>query len=370
MTAARMVLSKAGLARRLAPVLARRAVPLLVIRLREVERVAWLQGRTSARRLERQACSVLARVVREQMRTSDLLAHDRNSEIFSIALRARSDDEIVLPADCRGALERTTAAFARALPIAVETGWTLVGSGAGGLESAPVSALERGVHERQRFDFFSTIAHEMRAPISAIRGYLQTLLDESPEPATSRRFLEIARNETLRLSRMVDGMFSVSLLDLEFSAAPSQRARITGTHPQDALDAALAALAPRARDRGAIVQHARMPVCTVAIAFDHLVQIFVNVVGNALEHAGECRHVTIWGAKRTRGVEIGVDDDGPGIPLAERESIFTLGYRARSAGTGLGLAVVRRLVERGGGNAFATESPLGGARIVIRIPTG
>jgi len=169
---------------------------------------------------------------------------------------------------------------------------------------------------------------------------------------------------------MVDGMFSVSLLDLEFDAVPSQRARSTGAQPQDALEAALAALAPRARDRDATIQHARLPACTVAITFDHLVQIFVNVIGNALEHAGESRHVTIWGAKRVRGVEIGVDDDGPGIPLAERETIFTLGYRARSAGSGLGLAVVRRLLERVGGSAFATESPLGGARIVIRIPTG
>ena len=113
-----------------------------------------------------------------------------------------------------------------------------------------------------------------------------------------------------------------------------------------------------------------MPACSVAIAFDHLVQIFINVIGNALEHAGEHRHVTIWGARREREIEIGVDDDGPGIPLDERESIFTFGYRARSAGAGLGLAVVRRLLERVGGNACATESPLGGARIVIRIPTG
>ena len=80
--------------------------------------------------------------------------------------------------------------------------------------------------------------------------------------------------------------------------------------------------------------------------------------------------MTIWGARLANDVEIGVDDDGPGIPADERESVFTFGYRARSAGTGLGLAVVRRLLEHVGGSACATESPLGGARIVIRIPTG
>ncbi|MGA3037701.1 MAG: HAMP domain-containing sensor histidine kinase [Vulcanimicrobiaceae bacterium] len=368
MTPERRILTKASFARCLAPVLARRHVPLLVIRLREVERVAWLQGRASARRLEKRACAVLADVAHQRLRTSDLLVHDRNSEIFSIALRGRTDEESVSPEDCRGALERTTAAFARALPVAVETGWTLLSRGDTSLEVATASALERGAHERQRYDFFSTVAHEMRTPLSAIRGYLQTVLDEPLEPA-SRRFLEIARNETLRLGRMVDGMFAVSLLDLDFGAAlpasPERR-----TLPQDALDAALAALVPRVRERSGNVRHARMPACAVAIAFDHLVQIFINVIGNAIEHAGEHRHVTIWGARRAREIEIGVDDDGPGIPLDERDSIFTFGYRARSAGAGLGLAVVRRLLERVGGNACATESPLGGARIVIRIPTG
>jgi len=368
-TPARRILSKAGFARCLAPVLARRHVPLLVIRLREVERVAWLQGRTHARRLEKQACAVLADVAHQRLRTSDLLVHERNSEIFSIALRGRSDDEIVSPESCRGALERTTAAFARALPVAVETGWTLLSGRAPSLDAATASALERGAHERQRYDFFSTVAHEMRTPLTAIRGYLQTVLEEPLAPSVSKRFLEIARNETLRLGRMVDGMFAVSLLDLEYETAPPPSPE-RGTLAQEALDAALAALAPRLRERGGNVQHARMPACTVAIAFDHLVQIFVNVIGNALEHAGEHMHVTIWAARRARDIEIGVDDDGPGIPLDERESIFTFGYRARSAGAGLGLAVVRRLLEHVGGNVCATESPLGGARIVIRIPTG
>jgi len=365
----RRILTKAGFARCLAPVLARRHVPLLVIRLREVERVAWLQGRASARRLERRACAVLADVAHQRLRTSDVLVHERNSQIFSIALRGRSDQENVKPEDCRAALERTTAAFARVLPVAVETGWTLLSPSDSSLDAAAASALERGAHERQRFDFFSAVAHEMRTPLGAIRGYLQTILDEPLDASSSRRFLEIARNETLRLGRMVEGMFAVSLLDLEYGAAPPP-SPAHGTLAQDALDAALAALAPRARERKSDIRHARMPTCPVAIAFDHLVQIFVNVIGNALEHAGEHRHVTIWCAKRRSEIEIGVDDDGPGIPQSERESIFTFGYRARSAGTGLGLAVVRRLLERVGGDACATESPLGGARIVIHIPTG
>lgn len=360
----RAVLTEAGLAGRIARVAGSRDVPLLVIRICELERVAWREGRAAARRLERRARDVLAGVASARLRVGDLLAHDRNSAIFSIALTARGNEGPPLPQDCRATLGRATEAFSRILPLELESGWTLVGDASrASLSVAWRSALERGARERQRFDFFSTVAHEMRTPLTAIRGYLQTLLDEPPETANARRFLEIARDETLRLARLVDGMFAVSLLDLGY--APAAHCGASLTLPQAAVDAALGALGPRIRRRAARIQTHRLPELPVAIGFDHLVQIFANVIGNALEHGGTQPRIAIAGMLRDRYVEIAVDDDGAGIPQDEREAIFTLGYRLRSAGTGLGLAVVRQLLERVGGSVHATDSPLGGARIVI-----
>ena len=69
-----------------------------------------------------------------------------------------------------------------------------------------------------------------------------------------------------------------------------------------------------------------------------------------------------------------VDDDGPGIPASERERVFDRFHRAdpartrRAGGTGLGLAIVRAIVDAHGGRVWATESPLGGARVVIELP--
>ena len=153
------LLTANALAVRLASLVRRRHVPLLVLRVAELERIAWREGRVSARRLERRAREAFARIVSERMRAADLPAHDRNSECFSIALTAtaRRGEGTALPDDCRAALARATSAFRALLPVPLETGWTLVTSVASsspGLESIVQTALQRGTHERQRFDFF------------------------------------------------------------------------------------------------------------------------------------------------------------------------------------------------------------------------
>ena len=175
----------------------------------------------------------------------------------------------------------------------------------------------------------------MRTPLTAIRGYLETLLDESVDAEIMRRYLEIARSETLRLGRLVDGMFEVSLLDVDahHPASPPGSER---TRPGDALETALAALAPRIRQREVRIEQSALPRACVAMPFDHLVQMFVNVIANALDHGREEGRIAITGAKGARIVEIRFDDDGPGVPVEEREAIFTFRYRARSAGAGLG----------------------------------
>jgi signal transduction histidine kinase len=340
---------------------------LLVVRLTELERVAWRDGRASARRLERRARELFLSNVAARMRRADLLAHDAHSEFFAIALAARRRGRgTPLPADCRSALARAEESL-QALSAATETGWTLMNATRDFAANLRV-ALRRGESERQRLDFFSPIAHEMRTPLTAIRGYLETVLDESLDASTTRRFLETARGEALRLGRLIDGMFAVSLLDLEYGAPKRERDE---TLPQTAVDRAIAALMPRVRERRANIECAVLPAVPVAATFDHLVQVFVNVIGNAVEHGKERGRVVIAGVQHGRALEITVDDDGPGIALGERDAVFDFGYRspaaAASTGSGLGLAVVRRLLERTCGTIAATSSPLGGARFVIRL---
>ncbi|MBV8354174.1 MAG: HAMP domain-containing histidine kinase [Candidatus Eremiobacteraeota bacterium] len=361
-----LVLSTAALAERLAGIVATRHVPLLALRLPELERVAWRSGLAAARKLERRTRRAFGELAGRALRAGDLVAHDAHSELFSVALAgtARHAGTIALPADCRTTLARMAGALETGLGVDVERGWTLVTNAAIDLGAAAQVALERGAREQQRYDFFAVVGHELRAPLSAIRGYLETVLEEPLDSASRRRFLQIAQSEALRMGRLVDGMFEISLLDR--SLAPSEPPAPLGP----ALAAALAACdVARVRRAATIVVRGRADG-VVRIAHDRLVQIFVNVVGNAIAHGRAGGRIEITVGRSKKALRIDVDDDGPGIPHDEREAVFELAYRARTAGaagSGLGLALVRRLIERAGGAVCATDSPLGGTRITLRL---
>ena len=370
------VLSSSGLATLLGEIVPTRHVPLLVIRLPELERLAWREGRAAARRLERHARRAFAEVAAQVLRESDIVAHDPESEYFAVALAGatRAGGTLALPADCRATLIRMVGALESELRVPLESGWTVVSAvDDHDLAAELRTALERGARERERYDFFSTVGHELRTPLTSIRGYLETLIEESLDAPTARHFLEVARNETLRLSRLVEGMFDISLLDA--TAALGVRAALDAeatTSVGPALEAALASLAPRAREHCVSVAVENTPSAIVGIGYDRLVQVFVNVIVNAIEHGRRGGRIEISGRLLgTRCFEIDVDDDGPGISPSERDAIFGIGYRSRAAyaeGSGLGLALVRRLLDRAGGGVVALEAPLGGARIRIRLP--
>ena len=109
---------------------------------------------------------------------------------------------------------------------------------------------------------------------------------------------------------------------------------------------------------------------------DRLAQALRNLLGNAIEHTARDSGLVRMRVQALAGerVRFLVEDDGPGIPPDQRERVFHRFHRTDSArdrasgGTGLGLAIVRAIVDAHGGRVWATESPLGGARIVIELP--
>src|SRR6202140_5713969 len=89
---------------------------------------------------------------------------------------------------------------------------------------------ERGVCSVEQLTFFATLAHELRTPLTSIRGYLETLIEDDLDSDTTGRFLETARAEALRMTRLLDGLFDVSLRETRMSsegeeAGDAQRAR-------------------------------------------------------------------------------------------------------------------------------------------------
>jgi signal transduction histidine kinase len=345
-------------------------VPVLVLRVPALERIAWREGRAVARNLERSCLRSFIETGGKVLRGTDILAHDEESELFIAALvtMPRGRRCVAMPTDCRATLARLAAAMERASGVEIQTGWTVVRDLSADPEftATAAAALERGARERERYTFFSTIGHELRTPLTSIRGYLETLLEEGLDAADARRFLEIARAEAVRLGRLVDGMFDLSLLDLNGYAAGGEVCTV-----ESAVLRARDAVAGSAAARGVSVEHLACGDHRVALGEDRLVQVLINLFDNAIKHGNQDGHVFVSvRALDERYLEIRVDDDGPGVAPAERDAIFALAGRGTTSapGTGIGLAVVRLIVDRAGGEIDVVASRLGGAQFRLRLP--
>lgn len=344
------------------------ALPLLVFRLTDLPLIAWREGRDAARRTEERCVALLCRLAQDVLREGDVIVHAPGSGDVLIAMGSGSrSGRRPWPADARAALERLGALIHGELGLSIERGWTLVERQLDpeALQHGVTAALERGRQERIRFAFFSGIGHELRTPLTAIQGYLETLLDEELPPDIRRRFLTIAHTESLRVGRLVEGMFDISLLDL-YHETQSLQSCDAATAISSALTTTAAALAGSGiRLRSEIGATARIPIDQ-----DRCMQIVVNLIDNARKHAGGIRMVRVSTHLEAAALIIRVEDDGAGVAPAFEERIFELGERGltRSPGSGIGLALVRLLTERAGGTAWHEPSPLGGAAFCMRFP--
>lgn len=248
-----------------------------------------------------------------------------------------------------------------------------------GLTAAAILQLRRErALARTRSDFVSRVSHELRTPLTQIRMFAETLLLGRVRSADERRrALEIIDREARRLGALVETV-------LQFS-----RAERGSVHLAPARVELAPLVAGLVRELGPLLEAAgvevRLAVASDPVAVvdeDALRQMLLNLLDNAVRHGGRDRGEvmvelgTVGPNRGTAGdrVYLAVDDAGPGIPAAERERIWEPFYRGAAAarvgstGTGIGLAVVRDLVERHGGEARVEESRRGGARFVVELP--
>jgi two-component system OmpR family sensor kinase len=117
-----------------------------------------------------------------------------------------------------------------------------------------------------------------------------------------------------------------------------------------------------------------VPNGTLVADSDRLTQVIGNLVGNAIEHTTSGGSIRVAAAAADGRLRITVDDDGPGIPLTQRDRVFGRFYRAdpsrsrSSGGSGLGLAIAKAIVEAHGGRIWVDAAPRGGARVAFELP--
>jgi signal transduction histidine kinase len=223
--------------------------------------------------------------------------------------------------------------------------------------------MARG-HERA---FLLSVSHDLRTPLTSIRGYAEAIQDGLvDDPADRARAGAIIAGEARRLERLVADLLDLARLDAhQFSLNP---------RPVDARTVvydAVAGFVPSARDWGLRLEVVRGDPAPADVDPERLAQITANLVENALKYA---RCVVRVGVDRRDGqVEVRIDDDGPGIPPADRDRVFERLYTARQApgrkvGTGIGLAIVHELAGAMGGRASCEPLEAGGTRFTVTIP--
>ena len=213
----------------------------------------------------------------------------------------------------------------------------------------------------------ATVGHELRTPLTSIRGYVETLLDGDFDAPTSRRLLETVRREALRLGRLVDGMLEFSMLEL------STREHSTHCNVVEQIEATIDVVAPIAAARFVTIRTHLPESAPARVDGDACVHALTNLVENAVKHGSERGTVEVRCSCEERFVQIAVEDDGRGIAPAQHQAIFEMGFCSALPGSssrGIGLAVVKAIAERAGGDVRVETSSLGGARFVLRFPAG
>jgi signal transduction histidine kinase len=211
--------------------------------------------------------------------------------------------------------------------------------------------------------FAADAGHELRTPLQSVRANLDIASSEGADAEQRRIALETAGLQSDRLKRLVDGLQTlargesglqaeagdIDLGDIADAAVFAARTR----HPEIVIDCELPATGP-----------------VVSGDADGLWRVIENLLENAARHGRPGGHAVLRVSANGAGAEIVVEDDGPGIPPAERERVtrrFARGRGATAAGSGLGLAIVDAEARRHGGRLTLSESRLGGllARVTI-----
>jgi two-component system, OmpR family, sensor histidine kinase KdpD len=221
---------------------------------------------------------------------------------------------------------------------------------------------------RMKSDFVAIASHELRTPLTAIQGFSELLATRPFAADESRRIAGVVRGESERLGRIVSDFLDLSRIDQGLPPA-LRRA------PVDVAVAVTAALDvfrwSRLGERIDVECAPALPA--VSADADALDRIVKNLVSNALKYSPPDSRVRVSACATAAGVEISVDDEGGSIPPAELARIFEPYYRAPGAaaaarGAGIGLAVVKSLVEAHGGCIHARSEPAHGTRMAVVLP--
>lgn len=204
--------------------------------------------------------------------------------------------------------------------------------------------------DRMRQDFVANVSHELQTPLTIIRGFTETLMDEDIDAESRVRFTRLIYEEAERMSRLVDDLLTLSRM--EHHSLPFA---MEGVDLAVLIESLMSRLAPRAAEAQLTLTSSVMPGSLPLVSGDpdRLHEVFLNLIQNAIQYTPAGGSVTVSGRIHPDSGMVGivVEDTGIGIPNADVPRIFERFYRVdkarsrASGGTGLGLAIVKHIIE-------------------------
>lgn len=289
--------------------------------------------------------------------------------------------------DCvESALSTKTAAQARyltSMPNGQEKVWRVNAEPVAGEQEQGVlisfeDRTDFEVAGQMRRDFVANVSHELKTPLTALIGFVETLRGAARDDAQAReRFLEIMDREASRMSRLVSDLLSLNRVETEERVRPTAEIDL-----RPLLESVLLALRPMGDERGVALELTGYEgELTVLGDADQLTQIFTNLVENGMKYGASGKRVTVNLVREERelafrgpGVRVEVIDRGEGfdpvhIPrLTERFYRIDTHRSREEGGTGLGLAIVKHIVNRHRGRFKIESAPGQGSRFSVILP--
>jgi len=226
--------------------------------------------------------------------------------------------------------------------------------------------------EEVRRDFIANLSHELKTPLTAIRGFSETLLEEGNEnTGPARKHLEVIFRHATDLNHLMENLLNLSKIE-----SGKEELLSDGISLRPFVDRLLERFSVQAKVKGLSI-HNEIPEAAPSLCADptKLNQILSNLIDNAIKYTPEQGKIWIRApSSKPPEYTIEVADNGPGIPKEDQQRIFERFYRvdrARSrdtGGAGLGLAIVKHLVELHGGRIAVESEPGRGTRFIFSLP--
>lgn len=223
--------------------------------------------------------------------------------------------------------------------------------------------------DRLKTDFLATMSHELRSPLTSIRGGLDYL--RRTETAADRQdYLQLMDKNLRRLVHLVTDIFDITRI-----AARKVEWNFATADLSELVEEIIEIMTPQADEGGVALRFASPGPMPARMDVERIEQVLVNLADNAIKYSPTGASVTFGVSRSDGGIRVEVRDQGPGIPDGDREAIFrkfhtapSSGRGAKPGGTGLGLAICSQIVRAHGGRIWVDDNPDGGSVFIFTLP--